>query len=148
MNYTTNEIADERPLPSQLEGTGAQLVDQFATIQIERERPDWRGTLTADYSRGQSNVLGRVSYYGKFNSAPGLCETCEQEFGARTLFDLELGHRFGGARWALGARNLFDTFPEKNTLDNGYGIFPWAGASPFGYNGRFLYTRVELVVGR
>ncbi len=148
INYTTNEIADERPLPSELEGTGAQLVDQFATIQIERERPDWRGTLTADYSRGQSNVLGRVSYYGKFNSAPGLCETCEQEFGARTLFDLELGHRFGGARWALGARNLFDTFPEKNTLDNGYGIFPWAGASPFGYNGRFLYTRVELVLGR
>ena len=148
MNYTTNEIGDQRPLPSQLEGTGALLVDQFATIQIERERPDWRATITADYSRGQSNVLVRTSYYGKFNSAPGLCETCEQEFAARTLVDLEVGRRFGGVRWALGARNLFDTFPEKNTLDNGYGIFPWAGASPFGYNGRFLYTRAEVVLGR
>jgi len=44
--------------------------------------------------------------------------------------------------------NLFDVFPDKNTLDNGYGIFPWAGASPFGYNGRFVYTRAEMAVGR
>jgi iron complex outermembrane receptor protein len=51
-------------------------------------------------------------------------------------------------RWALGARNLFDTYPDQNSLDNGYGIFPWAGASPFGYNGRFVYTRAEFVLGR
>ncbi|HUQ84236.1 MAG TPA: TonB-dependent receptor [Gemmatimonadaceae bacterium] len=148
MNYTTNRIADERALPSQLEGTGAELVDKFATIQIERERPDWRGTVTADYSRGQSNALLRTSYYGKFHSAPGLCDTCEQEFGGKTLVDLEVGRRFGAVRWSLGARNLFDTFPDKNSLDNGYGIFPWAGASPFGYNGRFLYTRAEWVLGK
>ena len=148
VNYTRNEISDERPLPEELEGTGAELVDQFATIQIERERPDWRGTVTADYSRGQSNALIRTAYYGKFHSAPGLCDTCEQEFGGKTLVDVEVGRRFGGVRWSLGARNLFDTFPDKNTLDNGYGIFPWAGASPFGYNGRFVYTRAEIVLGR
>jgi iron complex outermembrane receptor protein len=148
MNYTKNEIADQRPLPTELEGTGAELVDKFARIQIERERPDWRGTLTADYTRGQANVLARTSYFGKFNSAPGLCDSCEQEFAGKTLFDLEAGYRFGGIRWALGARNLFDTFPDKNSLDNGYGIFPWAGASPFGYNGRFVYTRAEVVFGR
>jgi iron complex outermembrane receptor protein len=148
MNYTTNRIADQRPLPAELEGTGAELVDQFATIQIERERPDWRGTVTADYARGQSNALLRTSYYGKFHSAPGLCDTCEQEFGGKTLFDVEVGRRFGGVRWALGARNLFDTYPDQNSLDNGYGIFPWAGASPFGYNGRFVYTRAEFVLSR
>ena len=148
MNYTTNRISDQRPLPSELEGTGAELVDQFATIQIERERPDWRGTVTADYARGQSNALLRTSYYGKFHSAPGLCDTCEQEFGGKTLFDVEVGRRFGGVRWAVGARNLFDTYPDQNSLDNGYGIFPWAGASPFGYNGRFVYTRAEFVLGR
>ena len=148
VNYTKNEISGQRPLPSELAGTGAELVDMFTTIQIERERPDWRGTLTTDYSRARTNVLLRASYFGKFNSAPGLCGTCEQEFGAKTLFDLEAGHQFSGVRWVLGVRNLFDTFPDQNTLDNGYGIFPWAGASPFGYNGRFIYTRAELVLGR
>ena len=148
MNFTANHIADQRPLPPELEGTGAELVDKFAVIQIEKERPDWRGTLTADYSRGQNNALIRTSYYGKFHSAPGLCDTCDQEFGGKTLVDVEVGHRFSGVRWSLGARNLFDAFPDKNTLDNGYGIFPWAGASPFGYNGRFVYTRAEIVIGR
>src|SRR4029453_1677713 len=84
-NYTTNRITDERDLPAALQGTGAELVDQFATIQIEKERPDWRGTLTADYTRGESDVLGRVSYFGKFHSAPGLCDTCDQLFGGKTL---------------------------------------------------------------
>jgi hypothetical protein len=27
---------------------------------------------------------------------------------------------------------------------NGFDIFPWAPASLFGYNGRYLYTRLEL----
>jgi hypothetical protein len=27
---------------------------------------------------------------------------------------------------------------------NGFDIFPFPPASPFGYNGRFLYTRLEL----
>jgi iron complex outermembrane receptor protein len=147
-NFTTNRIAGERPLPAELAGTGAELVDKFAKIVIEKERPDARGTLTANYSRGRADALVRGSYYGKFHSAPGLCDACDQLFGSRTLVDLEGGYRFSGVRWALGARNLFDVFPDKNSLDNGYGIFPWAGASRFGYNGRFVYARAEMVFGR
>lgn len=148
VNYTTNEIVGQRDNPSQLAGTGAELVDMFSRIQIERERPDWRGTVTVDYTRGRSSALVRASYYGQFNSAPGLCGTCEQTFGARTLFDAELGRQYGNVRWSLGVRNLLDTYPEKNSLDNGYGILPWAGASPFGYNGRFVYTKAQVVFGR
>jgi iron complex outermembrane receptor protein len=131
-----------------LVGTGAELVDKFTKIQIEKERPDWRGTLTADYTRERFHVLGRSSYYGKFHSAPGLCDTCEQIFGGKMLLDLETGLQIGDVRWSLGVRNLLDTYPDKNTLDNGYGIFPWAGASPFGYNGRFVYVRAEAVLGK
>lgn len=147
VNHTANEIIGQRPNPAALNGTGAELIDMFMRIQIERERPDWRGTLSADYTQGRNSVLVRALYYGKFSSAPGLCESCEQVFGARTLFDAEVGRQFGDVRWTLGVRNLFDTYPELNTLDNGYGIFPWAGASPFGYNGRFLYTRAAMTMG-
>lgn len=146
INFTTNKIVGQRADPSELAGTGAELVDKFTTIQIEKERPDGRGTLTADYTRGRSNVMARVSYYGQFHSAPGLCDTCDQLFGARTLVDAEAGRQYGRIRYSLGVRNLFDTYPEKNTLDNGYGIFPWAGASPFGYNGRFIYTRAQVLL--
>ncbi|MES2176339.1 MAG: TonB-dependent receptor [Gemmatimonadota bacterium] len=148
VNYTTNRIVGQRPDPVQLNGTGAELVDQFMTIQVEKERPDWRGTVTADYLRERMSILVRASSYGSFHSAPGLCGTCDQTFGAKTLFDVEAGRQFSGIKWSVGVRNLLDTFPDKNTLDNGYGIFPWAGASPFGYNGRFVYTRAEIVAGR
>jgi iron complex outermembrane receptor protein len=148
VNYTINRIVGQRPDPVQLNGTGAELVDKFTRIQVEKERPDWRGTITADYVRTRANVLLRGSYYGSFHSAPGLCDTCDQEFGGKTLFDAEAGWQFPGIRWSFGVRNIFDTFPDKNSLDNGYGIFPWAGASPFGYNGRFIYTRLEVVGNR
>ena len=147
-NYTKNKISDQRPLPPELEGTGAELVDKFTKLVIEKERPDWRGTLTANLSRGQADFLARGSYYGQFYSAPGLCDDCVQRFAGKALFDLETGYRLGAMRWALGARNLFNTYPGRNSLDNGYGIFPWAGASPFGYNGRFVYVRTEMVFGR
>jgi iron complex outermembrane receptor protein len=148
VNYTINRIVGQRADPPELNGTGAQLVDKFTAIQIEKERPDWRGTVTTDYLRSSMNVLVRASYYGSFHSAPGLCDDCEQVFGARTLFDVEAGKQFSGIKWSVGVRNIFDTFPDKNSLDNGYGIFPWAGASPFGYNGRFIYTRAEILGGR
>jgi iron complex outermembrane receptor protein len=104
--------------------------------------------VTTDYLRSSMNILLRASYYGSFHSAPGLCDNCEQVFGARTRFDVEAGRQFSRIKWSVGVRNIFDTFPDKNSLDNGYGIFPWAGASPFGYNGRFIYTRAEILGGR
>ena len=64
------------------------------------------------------------------------------------LIDAEVGRQFGLVIWSIGVRNLFDVFPDKNSLDNGYGIFPYPGASPFGFNGRFLYIRAEALFGR
>jgi len=111
VNYTSNAIVGERPLPTELVGTGAELVDKFTRIQIERERPDWRGTVTSDYTRERTHLLARASYYGKFHSAPGLCDQCEQVFGAKTLFDLEAGRQLGLVRWSLAFAICSTCFP-------------------------------------
>jgi len=52
--------------------------------------------------------------------------------------------------FSLGARNLFDIYPDraKDDFNNNFGTFPWAAASPFGYNGRYVYTRASLDLGR
>jgi hypothetical protein len=34
------------------------------------------------------------------------------------------------------------------SYNNGFDIFPFPPASPFGYNGRFVYTRVDVAFGR
>jgi iron complex outermembrane receptor protein len=164
-NYTKNQIVHMEPLPAVLRfSSHGGLLDSVTTLAIERERPDWRATLTAQYTRGALHGLVRGSYYGKFRSAqPGYCDQCGESYGAKSLVDVEVGYRFGVVDLAIGARNLFDVYPDQPSslvpidpsdpsagtskdYNNNFGTFPWAAASPFGYNGRNLYSRVSITL--
>ena len=147
-NWGKNEITHVDPLPSVLatstDETG--LLDEVTRVAIEKERPDWRGTLTADYGQSAWRGLARVSYFGTFSSAqPAFADGNTEHYPARTLLDLEAGYTIRHVEWSVGSRNVFDTYPGKAQLElnNNDGTFPWAAASPFGYNGRFLYTRLS-----
>jgi len=152
VNYTKNRITRVDPIPAVLATSSEPgLLDVVTRVAIEEERPDWRGTLSADYSTGEVHALGRGSYYGKFASAqPGYCDACRETYGAKTIFDAELGYRFSSMDLSFGARNIFDTYPDHPKLDanNNFGVFPWAAASPFGYNGRYVYVRSAIPLTR
>lgn len=162
VNYTKNKITHIDPLPEILANSEEPgLIDTVTYIGITEERPDWRGTLSGIYNRNRFHLLARGSYYGKFSSAqPGFCDLCRENYGAKTLFDLEAGYRFDNIKVSFGARNIFDTYPDRpssqrvvdtdgstsqNYNDN-FGTLPWAAASPFGYNGRQVYTRAEITL--
>ena len=150
-NYTKNEILRVDPLPDVLATSEEEgLLDVVTRVGIEEERPDWRGTLTAIYLSGRFTSLIRGSYFGGFASAqPGFCDDCREEYGGKGLVDVEVGYRFlPQLGLSLGVRNLFDVYPDRASEINSFGIFPWAAASPFGYNGRYLYARTELLLGR
>jgi outer membrane receptor protein involved in Fe transport len=87
---------------------------------------------------------------GGFASAqPGYCDECREEYGAKTLVDAEVSYRFlPQLGLALGARNIFDVYPDQASEQNSLLIYPWAAASPFGYNGRNVYVRTEVLLGR
>ncbi|MDB4909324.1 MAG: bfeA [Gemmatimonadetes bacterium] len=150
-NYTRNKITRVDPLPAVLQGKPTEItsiLDLVTTLGIEKERPDWRGTLTGNYSISRFHALGRVSYYGGFTSAqPSFTDA--EHYGGKTLVDTEIGYRFNQINLSIGARNLFDVYPDqpKAEFNNNDNTFPWAAASPFGYNGRYLYTRAEIVLG-
>jgi iron complex outermembrane receptor protein len=166
VNYTKNAITRTDPLPAALDSTGRSqetgIIDSVTYIGITEERPDWRGTLTGEYNQGRVHALVRGSYYGKFSSAqPGYCDLCRDSYGAKSLFDAEIGYRFASIDLSLGVRNLFDTYPDQpksltivdgvnaaKDYNNNFGVFPWAAASPFGYNGRYLYARAEMRLNR
>jgi iron complex outermembrane receptor protein len=161
-NVTRNKIRSVDPLPQVLvdaNSTEPGLLDSVTAIGIEDERPDWRGTLQANYSASRLSALGRLSYFGGFSSAqPGFCDLCRESYGGKALVDAELGYRFNLFKLALGVRNLFDTYPDQpssqvvvdtdgslaSDYNNNFGVWPWAAASPFGYNGRFVYARTEI----
>ena len=148
LNYTHNEITRVDPLPQVLQDAGSTepgLLDVVTEVGIEEERPEWRATVQGQYSRGRFSGLARASYFGGFASAqPGFCDECREEYGAKTLVDAEVAYQFGIVNVALGARNLFDTYPDQASPTNSFDIFPWAAASPFGYNGRFVYARTRV----
>ena len=164
-NWTQNEILDVDPLPQVLIdacSTEPGLLDSVTAIGIQDERPDWRGTLQANLTLGRFSSLGRFSYFGGFSSAqPGFCDLCRDNYGGKGLADAEVAYQFNLIKFAMGVRNLFDVYPDhpssqvivddstdppttaKDFNDN-FGIFPWAAASPFGYNGRYVYARTEV----
>jgi len=165
-NVTRNKIRNVDPLPQVLVDAGSTepgLLDSVTAIGIEDERPDWRGTLQANFTASRLSALGRLSYYGGFSSAqPGFCDLCREDYGGKGLVDAEVGYRFDLFRLAIGVRNLFDTYPDQPSsqvvvdtdgstskdFNDNFGIFPWAAASPFGYNGRFVYARTEIQLTR
>ena len=161
VNYTRNEVLRVDSIPEVLREAGSSepgLLDSTNFIAIEDERPDWRATLQANYAVGRFSALGRYSYYGGFSSAqPGLCDLCRETYGAKSLVDAEIGYQFNLVKLAVGMRNLFDAYPDQPSSDrdtglggtsaefnSNFGTFPWAAASPFGYNGRFAYARTEI----
>jgi iron complex outermembrane receptor protein len=86
---------------------------------------------------------------------------CRENYGGKGLVDAEVGYQFDYFKLAVGARNLFDTYPDQpksqafdptfggisKDFNDNFGTFPWAAASPFGYNGRFVYARTEVTLG-
>ncbi len=161
-NYTRNKIIHVDPLPQVLIDAGSTepgLLDSVTAIGIQDERPDWRGTLQANYTVGRFSSLGRLSYYGGFSSAqPGFCDLCRENYGGKGLVDAEVGYQFNLIKLAVGVRNLFDVYPDQPSsqvvvdefgdtskdFNDNFGTFPWAAASPFGYNGRYIYGRTEV----
>jgi iron complex outermembrane receptor protein len=149
---TTIPNEDNIPLPPELQGTGVTLVNKYdegGLLAITKERPAWRGTVTGTFGRGAWNGMARYAYYGKYTSALYSYSGSDvQNYRGKSLVDAELGFSpIQGFKLSIGGRNLFDVYPDRMNEGNGFDIFPWPPASPFGYNGRYLYTRVE-VTGR
>ena len=154
-NYTKTTIPNESeiPLPPELAGTGEELVgryDEGGLLAMTEERPKWRSVVTGRLRYSAFRALLRHSYYGKYTSALYSYSGDDvATYGAKGLVDVELGYTFlRRTMIALGARNLTDVYPDRMSYNNGFDIFPFPPASPFGYNGRFVYTRIEIDFGK
>jgi len=149
-NFTKNKVTRVDPLPAILVGKGSSYTSALDIVTInaiEKNRPNRRSSFTTNYTAGRVRAMGRISDYGKFvdGSLSGL-----ETFGQKTLFDTELGYKFDRIGVSVGVNNVFNTFPDKQTIaDNtNNGTFTYPGSSPFGYNGRYVYLRSELQLVR
>ena len=150
--YSNNrtKIVSVAPTPPQLAGLGAVLFDHLQTRTVECGQPRDNTRLMESYNQGSWNVTARQSRYGEYCSINNAVKD-DQVYPAAWLADLELSYRWNRYTFAVGAENLFDTFPARNLnagVPNGSeqvgsaGVFLYPRNTPFGMNGRFVYTRL------
>ena len=87
--------------------------------------------------------------------APNGTGPSDQTFGAKWITDLSVSYTLA-SRYSvvIGADNLLDVYPDRNlnpgdpATSNGgisnFGLFPYNGASPFGFNGRLVYSKLSI----
>jgi iron complex outermembrane receptor protein len=114
-------------------------------LTIEEGTPDVKVSAGADWRLQKWGATLRATYYGDVLQ-PGSVAANDYHTGEKTVIDLEgryqLTDRVG---LAVGADNLFDEYPDATPASlNSNGVLGYPYNSPFGFNGRFVYARVNL----
>jgi iron complex outermembrane receptor protein len=144
-NNTRTDVVGSIATPPQLAAFASVLFDRIEQRRIECSQPKDSLRLGGDWRSNRFGVNLNVSRYGEFCS-PTLRPADDQEYGAKWLTDVEASYRAAGYTLAVGAQNLFDVFPDRNTTVNSFnGIQTFPRESPFGMNGRALYVRIGRV---
>ncbi|MBC9867452.1 MAG: TonB-dependent receptor [Opitutae bacterium] len=112
--------------------------------QLEKTIPKNRLILSAESIMGPWRfMLPRIRYYGEFVEYTSNTDAWRQEYGAKTLVDVEAEYSFNnGVYIAAGVKNLFDTYPDENNPLAIAGVgAPYPEVAPFGFNGGYYYVR-------
>lgn len=131
---------------SSLQSDASAFLNAEEQFDFENADPNFRWNLTATHAINDVTIMGRVRYFGESvnsdNTSPYLAQ---QIFSSTTYFDLEANWQVNDMwRLSLGARNLFDEFPDKldrvasdndqccgRTYSSG-SFAPWMGGYYFG----------------
>ena len=122
-------------------------------ISFQEGTPREKVVGTIDWSLDRLGATARASYYGDVTQ-PGSTGFAADDIhtGRHTIFDLEVRYKVvRNLNLAVGANNLFDTYPDyvklassRGTVLNSTGLVAFPYYSPFGFNGRYVYGRVGL----
>jgi iron complex outermembrane recepter protein len=160
-NKTATRVTRVDLLPQNLSGLQGSLFDRVEQGRIEYGNPGTNLILTGNYSLGSLGLTVRGQRFGQVTSygttATNAYGPLDQTFSAKWITDVSASYSLlKRYTLAIGADNLFDVYPDRNnnngnivsTAENGgnsnFGVFPYNGISPFGFNGRFIYTRLSV----
>ena len=157
-NHNTVKVTRVDSTPSNLKAFQENLFGRVERTRIEKGNPRDNLFVSGNYDIGGLGLTARVQRYGEVSvagtSATNGTGTLDQTYGAKTLTDVSASYTLRRYTLTIGADNVFDVYPDRNlnpgdpATGNGgisnFGIFPYAGITPFGFNGRFLYTKVSL----
>ena len=145
--------------PPNLAAYQETLFGRVERARIEKGNPRDNLFVSSNYAFKWLGLTARTQRYGEVSVAgatpTNATGTLDQTYGAKWITDVSASATLRNKyTLAIGSDNVFDVYPDRNlnrgdvTTGNGglsnFGIFPYAGISPFGFNGRFVYTKLTL----
>ncbi len=141
------DIQGREPTAEELEGFKTTLFNREERNRLEDALPRRKFTVGMRYSTPKLTAVLRATYFGEIYYKP-TNPANDEVFSAKTIFDVDLSYQImKGVRFSVGANNLFNTFPDKQTkpANISSGRFPYSRrVTQFGMNGGFYYTRLSL----
>jgi iron complex outermembrane receptor protein len=139
----TTQIVRVSETPPQLASFQEVLFDRVVRRLTVCGQPVDNMRLGADWQKDRLGFLVRTNRYGEYCSFTNPANQ-DQTFGAEWVTDVEIAYTWRPLTFAVGAQNIGDNFPDRNIgADANGGIFTYPRNSPFGMNGRFIYSRVS-----
>jgi len=158
-NHTKNEITHVEPTPGVLEAFSETLMDRIERTRIELGQPEDNFNLSGILTWKKWMFNYRTQRFGEVVEFGAPADgSLDQTFRAKWVSDVSVGYTHNKQlSIIIGADNVWDVYPDRNNNDgpiatnpnttNGgnsnFGIFPYNGISPFGFNGRFAYVKVS-----
>ncbi|MDZ7631153.1 MAG: TonB-dependent receptor [Gemmatimonadaceae bacterium] len=145
-SFNETEItAQKQVTPPALAALNDALYSRVERGRVERGQPRNNFVFSATHEVSKFTFTARTQRFGEVTGF-GTTAANDQTFGAKWITDASIGLALReNVRFTFGADNLFDVYPDANiAVNSNNGIFPYSGISPFGFNGRFAFARVNF----
>jgi iron complex outermembrane receptor protein len=150
MNFNNTEVTNKGDLvtPSALaDYTTDQLLGRANTVRFESSSPAEAFQFSARVQRPTTTWMVKLNRWGEVTIPSGSVER-EQVLSGQWTTDMEYSFQANSqVRVSFGVNNMFDVYPDKTIKRNSFnGIFQHSGYSPFGFSGRYVYTRLDMTL--
>jgi iron complex outermembrane receptor protein len=150
MNFNDTEVTNKDDLvtPDELAAyTTSQLLGRENTVRYESSSPKENFQFSAMLQKPTSTLMAKLNRWGEV-TIPASSVEREQVLSSKWTVDMEYSFQLNNqTRLAFGVNNALDQYPDKTVKINSFnGIFQHSGYSPFGFNGRYIYTRIDMTL--
>ena len=145
--YNKNKVTDVRANPAVLDSLGAIFLrlNRSATKGLLADTaPRSKVILTETYNLGHWGVTATATRYGRITTYGSTSYLDDQVYPHKWLIDLAVNYSLDNWTFTVGSDNVLNTYPDKvrqNSDQNG--AFPYSSSSPFGFQGAFVYGKVQ-----
>ncbi|KLD72751.1 ligand-gated channel, partial [Xanthomonas hyacinthi DSM 19077] len=146
--YSKTEITHAIEQPQALADIGSTqtILGRDEIGRLEDSFPKDKIILSGTWKLQHWDFNLAATRYGDFTVRNSASAARDQTYDASWVVDASASFK-PSTNWTLtlGADNLLDQYPDKtaNLVNSTYGMLPYSNYSPYGFNGAYVYARIN-----